>query len=165
MVCYNFSKFVAADKLQKEIIVAGLAGIAYIATEGAQTSVFFNDELSSPDLIILSGCITAHNVLNQEETIRTIIRNARGFGNQLIEDFATQNIMMGITQDGMTGTVRRACRDVIDCLVTGSLYDAITCIKAIPVENRDPKYLTVARLTIFCNRIETYLGITLTSVV
>ncbi len=164
MFIYNFTKFVAAGKLQTELVNLGLSTVSYIDTVGSQVVVHFTEELSPEQQSSLEAAVTAHNILSQEEAIRNIIRGARSFGNQIIEDFAVQNIMLGITQDGKTGQVRKACSEVIDCLVTGSLYDAINEIKAIPVESRDVKYLTPARLTTFCNRIETYLGLPLSTI-
>lgn len=157
MFCYNFTKFVAPDKLQTEIWNFGMENVAYIDTIGAQISIYFNTELTSEQQAQLATIVANHSI--QQETITAIIKSARGFGTEIIVEFATENVMLGITQDGMTGTVRRHCSEVIDCLITGSLYDAINEIKAIPVENRDSKYLTPERLTKFCNKIEDYLGI------
>lgn len=89
------------------------------------------------------------------------LSNAIAFGAQLMKDFTKENMAMGITQDNMTGTVRKNMIEVISALQTGSLYDAITEVKAIPAEAKDPKYITNARLLTFVNRIEEYLGIPL----
>lgn len=164
MFSYTFNKFVAAEKLQNEVLQATLDTIQYIDTVGAQVTIYFQEELTSEQQSSLETIVTNHNVLSQEEAVREIIRNARVFGNQIIEDFAVQNVILGITQDGLTGHVRQTCSQVIDCLVTGSLYDAINQIKAIPNEAKDPKYLSNARLTIFCNRIEAYLGVPLSTI-
>lgn len=99
----------------------------------------------------------------QLEQVKIVIQNAMNFGNGLIMEFAAENVAMGITQDGMTGVVRRNCSQVIDCLLTGSLYDAIIELRAIPEDKKDAKYLTNARLLIFINKIETYLGIPLST--
>lgn len=89
------------------------------------------------------------------------IEDAMNFANKLMIQFTTENIIMGITQDCMTGTVRKNLSEVIMCLITGSLYDAIHEIKLLPPEKKDPKYLTDARLLKFVNEIETYLEIPL----
>lgn len=93
------------------------------------------------------------------------LEDAKAFGEKLMNKFTNENISLGITQDGMTGTVRKALFEVIMCMLTGSLYDAIAEVKAIPVEKKDAKYLTNARLTQFVNDIEDYLQIPHTSVV
>jgi hypothetical protein len=85
--------------------------------------------------------------------------NARVFGSNLVEKFSAQNIMLGITQLGKTADVRRALADVISCLDTGSLYDAMDQVRAIPAESKDPIFVTDARMLEFINSIETYLGL------
>ena len=91
--------------------------------------------------------------------IKSIVGNAIAFGTSLMVEFAAENVAMGITQDGMTNHVRKAVSEVTNCLMTGSLYDAIAEIRGIPVEMKDPKYLTDVRLLAFINKIEDYLGI------
>lgn len=92
-----------------------------------------------------------------------VLSNAMNFGSQLMKDFTKENIVLGITQDGMTGTVRKNMIEVISALQTGSLYDAIAEAKAIPVEAKDAKYITDVRLLAFVNKIEQYLGIALST--
>lgn len=95
--------------------------------------------------------------------IQNVINSAIGFGQKIITEFAAENVAMGITQAGMTATVRRNLSDVTNCLLTGSLYDAIDQIRAIPAEDKDPIFVTDARLLIFINKIEAYLGIPLST--
>jgi hypothetical protein len=91
--------------------------------------------------------------------IEQIVADAKRFGQGLIDKFAAENIAMGITQAGMTGTVRRAMVDVVSALWTGSLYDAMTEARAIPAESKDGTFITDARLLSFVNSIEDYLKI------
>ena len=69
--------------------------------------------------------------------------------------------MLGITQAGMTNTVRKRLGEVTNCLITGSLYDAMNEARLIPAEHKDSTFITNARLLSFINRIETFLGIAL----
>lgn len=93
------------------------------------------------------------------------LEDAINFGSKLMSEFTNENINMGVTQDGMTKAVRKALTEIIMCLITGSLYDAIDEVKHIPTDKKDGKYLTNARLTVFINKIETYLGLPHTTVV
>lgn len=93
-----------------------------------------------------------------DDTIARALDNAIAFGNEIMKEFTRENIKMGITADGMTGTVRKNMSEVILALTTGSLYDAITEAKAIPAEDKDVKYITDVRLLSFVNKIEAYLG-------
>ena len=85
------------------------------------------------------------------------IAEAVSFGSRQMIKFAAENVMLGITQAGMTTTIRNVIKDVVNCLQTGSLYDAITAVRAIPAENKDATFVTDARLLTFINQIEIYL--------
>jgi len=94
-----------------------------------------------------------------DAAVRGALRSAMALGNQIIEDFAAENIVLGITADGMTGDVLTAMAPVMDALRTGSLHEAIARAKAIPAEDKDVKYVTDARLLEAVNRMEEHLGI------
>jgi len=98
----------------------------------------------------------------QRQVVKAV-QDAVNFGSKLIQEFTVENVMLGITADGMTKTVRTNMIEVLSALQTGSLYDAIDEAKTIPVESKDAKYITDARLLDFVNRIETYLEISLSS--
>jgi hypothetical protein len=98
------------------------------------------------------------------EYIRSnILVPARTFGQLLIDEFAAQNILLGITASGLTNQVRKALGETTMCLLTGSLYDAIHEAKAIPQSSWDGTFINEARIIYFINRIESYLGIPLTT--
>ena len=97
-----------------------------------------------------------------EAMITKKLDDAMNFGTELMKEFTKDNIKMGITQDGMTGTVRKNMSEVIMALQTGSLYDAITEAKAIAADKKDAKYITDARILAFINKIEAKLGLPLT---
>lgn len=95
-----------------------------------------------------------------DAAVRGALKSAMALGNQIIEDFAAENITMGITADGMTGTVLTVMAPVMDALRTGSLHEAIARAKAIDPADKDAKYVTDARLLAAVNRMEEHLGIT-----
>lgn len=92
-----------------------------------------------------------------------VIKSASDFGSELASEFAAENVLMGITQDGMTGLVMERLSSVTDALNTGSLYEAITRLKTLPPDSFDLKYITSARVLAFMNKIEGYLGLPLSS--
>lgn len=96
--------------------------------------------------------------IEAEKSLRNIISEARAFGDKMINKFIAGNLILGITQAGMTSQVRKATSEVTMALLTGSLYDAIAEIRNIPVESRDEVFLSESRLLAFINDIETYLG-------
>jgi hypothetical protein len=90
-----------------------------------------------------------------------ILTPAMVFGNELIKEFASENIAMGITQDGLTSWVRDIAADIMGAVSTGSLYDAMVHIKHIDPSEYDTKYITAARLLSYLNKIEAYLNLPL----
>ena len=88
-----------------------------------------------------------------------ILSNAMIFGNKLIVEFGAENMRMGITGLGKTNEVRKALSEVMSALLAGSLFDAITEVRAIPAEDKDLMFITDARLLVFVNKIEDYLHV------
>jgi hypothetical protein len=99
----------------------------------------------------------AIDAANAQTALKQAVQGAINFGNQLLVDFAAENIKLGITQDGMTKTVRQNMAEVMSAISTGSLYDAIEEIDAIPAEAKDDKYITDERLAVYKQRILDYL--------
>lgn len=95
------------------------------------------------------------------EAPRSAIRRAVAFGNQLVEDFSVENVVLGITVDMMTGPVLTKMSPVSDALRSGSLHEAISRLKSIPAQDKDVKYITDVRLLDAVNKIETFLGVPL----
>jgi hypothetical protein len=92
-----------------------------------------------------------------------ILTPARTFGQLLIDDFAAENILLGITQAGLTNQVRKTLTEATLCLITGSLYDAIAEARLIPENEKDGTFINNVRLLSFINRIEKYLGLPLST--
>lgn len=88
-----------------------------------------------------------------------VLAAARKFGDDLVTKFGAENMILGITQDGMTKTVRQAMAEITNALITGSLYDAIDEIDAMPAESKDGKYITDERLQAYKTKIQEYLGV------
>lgn len=88
-----------------------------------------------------------------------ILTPAMAEGDNIVKDFIAENVLLGITQDGMTALVLERMDAVLAAIKTGSLYDAIAKVRAIPIENYDAKYITPTRLLAFVNRVERYLGL------
>jgi hypothetical protein len=97
----------------------------------------------------------------QAQAVAKRVLEAIQEGNKLIHEFATENVMLGITQDNMTAQVLDNMGPVLIALQTGSLYPAMDRIRAIPAESKDAKYITDARLLNYLNKIQQYLGLEL----
>ena len=108
--------------------------------------------------------ITKKATIDERKAQATLKRKVRGairFGQQLIKDFVEENVAMGITKDDMSEAVLDAMEKVEAAVRTGSLYVAIKRIREIPTEAKDAKYITDARLLEFINKIEEFLGTTI----
>jgi hypothetical protein len=156
---YTYIKNINIDKLNSELKLYMSAKYSHINYSNTSIDIFFSLELTSSEKEQLDTLVQNHSPINMTEIVKNTVKNATSFGSELMIDFATENVLMGIAQDGMTSTVRKNMEQVILALTTGSLYDAITEAKSIPSEKKDYKYITDVRLLNFINKIEDYLGI------
>lgn len=100
--------------------------------------------------------------LTQLQVYQNLITEAMAFGNDLMIQFAAENIILGITQAGKTGPVLVYTSTLINCLLTGSLYSAVDQINIMINDSSDTKsnlspFITNARLTIYKNLIIAWL--------
>ncbi len=116
------------------------------------------DEADAPVLTLNAQKKAAKQQLQAVANAQRALDNAINFGQGMIKEITLENMMLGITQDGKTGEVRKALAEALSALQTGSLYDAIVELKAIPEIAKDAKYITDARLLSAVNKIEAYLG-------
>jgi hypothetical protein len=93
--------------------------------------------------------------------VDTVIQNAIEFGKQLKRRFIAENVMMGITQLGLTNHVRKTLFQIDHAIATGSLKDAIEEIIDINPDSLDSVVLTAERVLKFRNEIELYLEVPL----
>lgn len=83
------------------------------------------------------------------------------FSTALLNQFAAENIAMGITADGKTEDVLDTMLPVMNALQGGAPTIAIKRAKAISPSSYDSKYVTAARLLSYVNKIEAFLGLSL----
>jgi hypothetical protein len=127
--------------------------------KGEEVTLFYKAEKDSIKSETILKADEAYVDVDNIEYIKTnILAPAREIGQAIINSFAAENILLGITQYGKTNDVRKACSQITDALTTGSLYDAIAEARNIPSELKDSIFLTDARLLGMINKIETYLG-------
>lgn len=93
-----------------------------------------------------------------QKQVEVIIRSAIAFGAELLVQFSTENVLLGITQAGKTKEVRQAMSEIITALQTGSLYDAMDEIDQIPESAKDGIFITDERLQEYKTKIQEYLG-------
>lgn len=99
----------------------------------------------------------------QKAVVKAQVAAAIEFGRRMIEDFATENVMMGITADNKTEEVLDIATPMMNALQSGSLTVAIKRAKAIPEQDYDVKYITAARLLSYVNKMEAFMGLPLSN--
>jgi hypothetical protein len=136
------------------------ADISYYKSTG--WIIMTNEEYTDYTLN-LASILSAWETARLQLGIEGVVSAATKFGQDIMVSFAAENVLLGITQENKTGEVLNKLTGVLAAVQAGSLYEVISRIKLIPVEDYDVKYITEARLITFCNKIETYLGIPLTT--
>jgi hypothetical protein len=91
--------------------------------------------------------------------VQEAIQDAINFGLICIKEFSAQNVLLGITQSGMTGVVLTHLHNVMQALMAGSLYEALSRVRAINPADYDGVFLSETRILVFINKIEKYLGL------
>lgn len=164
MVVYSFSGDADTTKLSALIVSAGLTDLAYINTAGPDIYVTFPEALPTESVTTLTTLVNMYlNGVRTAAATEAAIEAATTFAYRLIRQFAAQNVLLGVTQAGMTGTIITILAPTLTALQGGSLYEAITRLRAVPVESYDATFITAPRILQTINAIETYLGITLSA--
>jgi hypothetical protein len=92
---------------------------------------------------------------------KKIVRDAIEFGQELVIDFAGENVALGITQAGKTKEVADYLEDVQRYISSGSLYEVIDQIDDL-IANTVPSslspFVTDERLLEMKEKIEDYLS-------
>lgn len=132
-------------------------GLSY---KGSTITLHLSEELTTEEqAAFLAADSTFQDVDQAMYVLNMHLKPAVCFGLSMIEDFSTENILLGITQAGMTNHVRKSASEIVDALHTGALYDAILEARAVPAEVKDPIFLSDARLLRLINQIEQFLGV------
>lgn len=96
--------------------------------------------------------------------VTNIITSAIAFGNQIVINFAAENVLLGITQADKTKDVADYLANVLRYIQSGSLYEVINEISRLEAEGLPPElspFITGPRLLSFKNNVEAYLGLPL----
>lgn len=105
----------------------------------------------------LQARMDAYTVMLQKRAVWQAVENAIAFGKDIISDFITENVILGITEAGKTGHVRRVLTDVMIAIQTGAFSDAIDELDAIAAEDKDPVFISQARINAMKAKLQAYL--------
>lgn len=149
------------SKLDSELKL--ISGVLGISVTGDEVTVHCEDTITPENIQAISTAITNHNSsIPVNEVIEKVIKDATAFGLKLADEFKVENVLMGITQAGKTGSVTTYLHWVSHYCSEGSLYEAINEIDkklnaGIPADLAP--FVTVERLTLFKAKLKAYLGI------
>ena len=150
------------EKMQEEVIDSAILDICVgISSLGSNFEISFDTELDAGDVTILDDIVEAHNG-NPLNTYKVIIQNAMDFFNELLINFAAENITLGITFYGKTKEVSDLLENVQRYGQGGSLYEVraeIIALEALGWPTSTIAFVNDARMQILLNKVETYLGI------
>ena len=121
----------------------------------------FEQELTEQEIISIRTTVQNHVHFEAIDQIKIIVQNAINFGSNLIIEFASENIAMGITQAGKTKKVSDYLANVTRYAQTGSLYEVINELDRLMLEGLPQElepFVTEIRLNTFKQKIEEYLG-------
>lgn len=165
---YTFPKKINETTLDNSIRANSTIGsrLVTLYMSGASTvTVRMDGELSSEELTVLEDLVNSSVVVNPTVQViyQNVVRDAITFGNQVIFEFAVENVLLGITGLGLTSKVRKVTSEITSALMTGSLYDAVFEITKLQGEDLDDVILTPTRILAFRHKLETKLGKPLSS--
>jgi 6-pyruvoyl-tetrahydropterin synthase len=132
--------------------------IMFHTTESQLDIDYVNSYWSS----ITSQTESTPNAEEQLEYVKTIIKNAVQFGQDLIITFAAENVSQGITQAGKTRAVATYLANIQVLLNGGSLYgalDEIDDLVTAGIPSDLSPFITEQRLLNYKEIIEEYLGL------
>jgi len=111
------------------------------------------------------SCTLPESIQDPLYTISRVVYEAMSFGKDLTLEFCAENVLLGITQAGMTDKVRTVLDSSFRAIETGSLYEALTKLKNVSESDKDQIFINNTRLLKYINKIEIYLNIELTVVI
>lgn len=149
-------------KLQSEVEASNInKNIMNMVDSNTEFIVVFDQDLSVEEKNELDSIVSNHNFLTIEEEIQLRVKAAINFGQELIVNFASENVLMGITQAGKTKDVADYLANVMRYAQSGSLYEVINEVDRLILEgipaNLDP-FVNEARMNAFKQKIVDYLS-------
>lgn len=150
------------DILQSEIDSSSISkNVMNKVDLGLEFAVVFDEDLSTEEKNELDTIVSNHNFLTIQEEVKIKVSSAIKFGNDLIVNFASENVLMGITQAGKTKDVADYLADLMRYAQTGSLYEVINEVDRLIAEglpaDLEP-FITETRMNVFRQQVVDYLS-------
>lgn len=153
MITYTYEKSVNPSRLATEV---PQTNFSHIETNGTTVYIHYID---STDESALSAAVTAHVATTSADVVAAAILRATEFGNDLIVEYATSNVLSGYTVEQVKDIIEKTAKVQV-ALKSGSLYVALDELDLVVT---DETVITADKILVFKNRIETYLGLPLST--
>jgi hypothetical protein len=165
---YTIATDIAAGVLHEDVLHQSIRDNTNITTtfhsitsNDTTFKVFFAAALSASEKAELDATVQAH-VGDTLAPYKTIVHNAIEFFTLLLEEFAAENITLGITVAGKTKEVADLLKDVMRYGQSGSLYEVvgeIDRLEALGWPADTQTWCNTARMTAFKDKVNDYLGV------
>ena len=153
---------VEISRLYQEVKATVSNTLSHIDRIDDDIFLFFTEEINENQkekIIDLCEIIVSNDVSSIVQRVNEAIE----FGQRTLNEFIVENVLLEITKKNLTSHVRRVTAEIIQCLQTGSLYDAIEELKKINPNDLDDVILSPERLLTFRNKIHSFLKLPLAS--
>lgn len=165
----NWHEFsVNLDKVNKHLKSILSSNYDGLVCDEDGASVMFIETYSSEDENLANEYWDSLTATSFNPTLAEIvagkIEDAQLFGNELLNKFATENVLLGITQAGKTIEVTNYLHKLSHYVMTGSLYAALIEIATIIQDQNKSNlapFITNDRMIEYKHIIQTYLQIPL----
>lgn len=168
MVNYDYSVIndtvnakVESRQLHNEILSSVISTpLCSVGTKNSILTICFESLVTAQEKTILDGVVNAHQG-DLLATYKTLVVNAMAFFDEIMVEFAAENITQGITYYNKTKDVSDYLASVMRYGQSGSLYEVINEIDALMVAglpvNLEP-FVTQAKLDSFKLKVQSYLN-------
>jgi hypothetical protein len=151
MAQYTFNKLIDPAQLHSELLV--LPGFDGLSVSPTSVTCLFINELSNADQLTLNNLIDAHDYASSPTVIRRKVRKAKDLFEVFIEEFITENNILGIVEANKLQLICEAMQPV--CLYGQNSYiaKAKSELQAIQLTPEMDPFLNEARKTVLVQRL------------
>lgn len=153
---YSFVKQVNTEILNNEIAAAGL-GSEWVSTSltGSLLKIEFRKTLNKKQFDVLHSLILNHKMQSQEEIeTKDKVLSAIAFGQSIIVEVATDNIMLKLTPTQIIAILTKYA-GIKAMLESGSLKTALAAMQTLKPDDNMPQW----RIDKYVNKVKAYLGV------
>lgn len=153
MITYEFIKLVNPSRLATEV---PQTNFSHIETSGTTVYIHYT---ASTDESALSAVVMVHSAVISADVVSAAILRAAEFGTTLIIEYAASNVLSGYSLEQVKDILEKTTKVQV-ALRSGSLYVALDELDYVVT---DESVITTPKLVVFKNKIETYLGLPLST--